>query len=313
MNDFDASLVAEEFGLSQPLSHSEIGKEGRGVFSMETTTATYLVKATENRDWLTFYAAVEQALNAAGVRQARLYRRPNGDLLSSSGHAVYELLPGESTDRLNHTQLHSTFRYLGKYNKALASIPCPPWLHSPNDPWQQAASPAFLVDELPSRLDGMSLPLQARGAAGDCLVFLAAHRDLIEHHRRQPIHGDIGPDNILFCGDEIAAIIDFTPQLGSPLYSLCQFQYWHSLFPSRSFELGQLRESLAIYKAENPSFSTDEVTLKATMVLAVAFRLFGPVMASSAGLGTHDEEAIVLRADLLAETLYTPFDAGIPD
>ena len=307
-NDFNATLVASEFGLSEALSHAEIGKQGRGVFSMATTEATYLVKATTNGNWLTLYATVEQSLNAAGIRQARLYSRANGELLSSSGHAVYELLPGGSPDRLNRAQLHSMFRYLGRYNMALASIPCPAWLHALDDPWQQAASPAFLIDELPSRLDGMDLPPSAQRCAEDCVDFLAVHRNLIEHDQRQLIHGDIGPDNILFAGDDIVAIIDFTPHFGSVLYSVCQFFYWHSLFPSRSLDLGQLRESLTIYKAENPSFSVDDKTPKATMVQAAAFRLFGPVMASAAGLNTYDEEAIVRRADLLADTLSTSFE-----
>ncbi len=313
MEAFDATVVAQEFGLGQPQTCNEIGEDGRGIMSMTTTAEAYVIKPTQNPDWLTLYSAVEQTLNTAGVRQARLYCRPSGDLLSDSGHAVYELLPGEPTDQLNPTQLRSTMHYLTKYNEALASIAVPRWLLALDDPWQRAASPEFLVEELPAKLDALDLPPQAQRSASDCLDFLATHRTSIERPKKQLIHGDIGPDNILFDGDEIVAVIDFTPQLGSELYSLCQFFYWHSVFPWDSdINLDQISDSLGIYEQESSSISVDEETLKATMVLAAAFRLFGPTMAMEEKLVAYPEAAIVKRADLLAQVLSASFAPAIP-
>jgi Ser/Thr protein kinase RdoA (MazF antagonist) len=306
-------LIVEEFGLGRLQSCEALGPKGRLTMLLTTDESAFVIKSADKREWLSLYSTVEQQLNAAGIRQARLHVRPDGSLLSTSGYAVYEHLPGEPIDHPTHAQLLSALRYLARYNQALARIPVPEWAFVLDDPWKRAADPDYLIDELASQLDSLRLSPPALATAGDCLNFLAGQRQVLRRSEKRLIHGDLGPGNLLFEEDEVVAVIDFTPQPGSELYSLCQFFYWHFLFLSDSgLRLDRIGLFLNGYRDAGQSLEVDEEALKVMMVLAAAFRLFGPSMAAAEGLASYSAEAITRRAELLAEVLSASFGTATP-
>ena len=304
-------LVAEEFGLGRLESCEPLGPKGDQTLLLITEKSAYVIKSTDRQESVSLYSTVEQRLNATGIRQARLHVRPDGSLLSTSGFAVYEHLPGESFDDLNSAQLFAASHHLARYNQALARIPVPDWCFVLDDPWKRASDPDYLIDELPSHLDSLRLSSPALSTAVACLHFLARQRHVIDRSEKRLIHGDLGPGNLLFDADEVVSVIDFTPQRGSELYSLCQFFYWHFLFRSNSgLRLDQIRLFLYEYGAAGRSLDVDAESLQSTMVLAAAFRLFGPAMAAAEGLVSYPIEAMARRAELLAEVLSTTFENG---
>jgi hypothetical protein len=137
-------LIVEEFGLGRLQSCEALGPKGRLTMLLTTDESAFVIKSADKREWLSLYSTVEQQLNAAGIRQARLHVRPDGSLLSTSGYAVYEHLPGEPIDHPTHAQLLSALRYLARYNQALARIPVPEWAFVLDDPWKRAADPGSL-------------------------------------------------------------------------------------------------------------------------------------------------------------------------
>ena len=305
-------IVAKEFGLGRLQSCEPLGPKGDQTMLLITDEAAYVIKSTDRREWLSLYSTVEQQLNAAGIRQARLHTRPDGSLLSTSGFAVYEHLPGESVGDPNSAQLLSAIRHLARYNQALARIPVPEWAFVLDDPWKRAADPDYLIDKLPSQLEALQLSPPTLSTAVDCLNFLAGQRHVFDRSERRLIHGDLGPGNLLFDADEVVSVIDFTPQRGSELYSLCQLFYWHFLFRSSSgLRLDQIRRFLEEYRAARQSLDLDAESLQSTLILAAAFRLFGPAMATAEGLASYSEQAISRRAELLAEVLSATFGTGI--
>ena len=65
------------------------------------------------------------------------------------------------------------------------------------------------------------------------------------------------------------------------------------------------------YRAAGRSLDVGAESLQSTLVLAAAFRFFGPAMAAAEGFASYPEESIARRARLLAEVLSATF-AGEP-
>ncbi len=299
-----AGVVAEEFGLGGYIRHDPIDGNRRDIVSLTTDRGKYVLKPAGNPAALQLYSDVERRLNATGVRQAQLFRKSNGSLTSSHGYAVYEWMEGVPSTRLTIGQLESTMAYLAEYNTALAEIPIPASMIALDDPWKQAASPKFIINELPSRFGSLDLNAVTRDTAEQCIEFLSSNRQVLDDLSMQLIHSDIGPGNILFVGDEVISIIDFTPQSAPELYSLCQFFYWQFLwFNGFKLDVDRVCLSLKLYGAERPELVVDESIVRVLFVLAAGFRLFGPLLAMAEGLSSYSQDAIEQRANLLSRIL----------
>jgi Ser/Thr protein kinase RdoA (MazF antagonist) len=61
----------------------------------------------------------------------------------------------------------------------------------------------------------------------------------------QLMHGDIGPDNVLMDGDDVIAIVDFTPLCQPVLFAVATAVYWYHIYGRRRLDLGGIRASLA--------------------------------------------------------------------
>jgi aminoglycoside phosphotransferase (APT) family kinase protein len=91
----------------------------------------------------------------------------------------------------------------------------------------QVTDPAYLIAELPGLVRHYGL---AAGPADAAIACLAEHRAALGRLPRQLVHGDIGPDNVLLDGEQVMAIIDFTPHVLPVLLAASTALYWYHVY-----------------------------------------------------------------------------------
>jgi aminoglycoside phosphotransferase (APT) family kinase protein len=325
-----AAQVAREFDLGAPTTTEPPRGGGAEVVKLSTSRGSFVVKPVYRvADW-ELYAVVERALNAQGVRQARLFRTPSGAVVSTTGHCVQEFLTGEMTERPSRRQTDQAMRHLAAYDQALATIPLPgAWpaertgdlpaertdarsADAPGDLadtlWTRVVSPSYLVDHLPRLVREHAPCWVDREVVAEALGLLAAAAPGIAALPRQLVHGDIGPDNVLYEGDEVKAIVDFTPFHESTLFSLASALYWFHVHPGRvgssgGVDVGALRASVAAYD-RGRALTSAEHTLVVPMVLREALRRVAtPIAGAEEFGGPVPEDATRRRYDAMVEVL----------
>lgn len=219
----DSSLltVAREFSLGAVLGASHLAGGGPEVFLLRTSQGSYVVKRPWNVEDVELYAVVERHLNAGGIRQARQLAAA-GAYVASTGQAVQELLPGRIVDPPSPAQTRHTLRHLRAYDAALASVAVPAWLTERDTIFTRVTRIDYLLSTLPSLLES---PRQL----APVFTTLENSATALEAQPKQLVHGDLGPDNVLVEGDEVVAIIDFTPFHDSVLLGLASATYFFQL------------------------------------------------------------------------------------
>ena len=102
---------------------------------------------------------------------------------------------------------------------------------------------------------------------------------------RQLVHGDIGPDNVLMDGDEVIAIIDFTPLCEPVLFAVATAVYWYHVHGRRQLDPGGIRASLDA-AAPRPWTATEREIWPAMLAREALRRLATPLaVAAEAGTG----------------------------
>ena len=105
----------------------------------------------------------------------------------------------------------------------------------------RVTDPDFLAGELPGLLSRYRLPGGDAAALGQ---YLGQSRSALAGLPRQLVHGDIGPDNVLMDGDEVIAIIDFTPLCEPVLFAVATAVYWYLVHGRRQLDPGGIRACL---------------------------------------------------------------------
>lgn len=245
----DVARVAEEFGLGAVLDAAPLPGGHRDVTRLTTGRGTFVVKPGYQTADLELYERVASALNQAGIRQARPLRTTAGALVSASGHAVQEFLPGRICLPPSAAQTTAVMRHLAGYHAALTKIPVSAVATPAETVWTRVAGARYLVRELPGLLRRHAPP----GRAGDRPVTaLLGHLERglprLCDLPRQLVHGDIGPDNVLMDGDTVVAIIDFTPLRQPVLFAVAGAVYWYHIHGQAEPDLDAIRASLAAHR-----------------------------------------------------------------
>jgi Ser/Thr protein kinase RdoA (MazF antagonist) len=295
--------VAREFDLGTPVATEPLRGGGEQVVKLTTPRGRFVVKpAYRVADW-ELYAVVEQVLNRRGVRQARLLRTRSGAVVSSSGHCVQEFLAGELVDRPNPRQAEQAMRHLAAYDEALATVRVPADLTTTDTVWTRVVSPEYLVQNLPRLLRDRAPDWVDREPVADALDLLAAAVPAMSRLRRQLIHGDVAPDNVLYDGAEVVAIVDFTPLHAPALFGLGTALYWYHVHPAGRLETDRIWAGVAAYDETRPLTATER-TLVVPMLLREALRRLATPLAVVEESGTQvPEEATRRRYDALLKVL----------
>lgn len=295
IGEHDLSQITEEFALGELLQLAVPPEGNAPARYLRTSRGEFLVKAGVNRDWAELYRIIEGTLNARSVRQARILPTRSGELVMEGGIAVFEWLPGRTVARPNDQQFLTHIDHLAAYNAALRQAPLAPCaaeeLRRPDGLWKKAASIEYLLECF--RLDpvALAISLSVEATAARALAALAQERSRLLSLPRQLIHSDIGPGNILFDGEQVISIIDFTPAYEPHLYSLCISLFWHCIFIEEDGP-AQTHIASAFHRyAQRHGLSPQEhACFFPLMLRAVAYRLFARLIARQEhGIGPNGE------------------------
>jgi Ser/Thr protein kinase RdoA (MazF antagonist) len=80
------------------------------------------------------------------------------------------------------------------------------------------------------------------------------------------VHGDIGPDNVLLDGEQVVAIIDFTPHLLPVLSAASTALYWYHVYGQSAISADSLAASRAAIGEVRPWAAAEEELWTAGLV-----------------------------------------------
>lgn len=239
--------VAREFGLGTPTGVEPLRGGSAPVVRLTTDRGCFVAKRFDRAWELELYAVVERALNARGVRQAKLLWTRSGAATGATGYSVQEWLPGAIADHPSPRASEALMRYLRAYDEALREIPVPPELDAEDNVWTRVVSPSFLLTRLAELFERHATPDLAIDPVLDALAVLEQAAPWMVTLPTQLVHGDHGPGNVLYAGEEVVAVVDFTPSRQPALFSVSTAAYWHHVYGSACTDLAQIEADLAAY------------------------------------------------------------------
>ncbi len=210
------------------------------------------------------------------MRQSKIIKAKHGLNITTEGIVLYEFIDGDIYKSLNQLQLQNAVKYIKKCNEALKTVPFNKDEIKARNHWDQARSIGFITEEFPKYLPEMNIESEDKRNISEAIRILTENNEKIAALQCQLIHADLGPDNIIFKGDEVISIIDFTPAYGHELYSLCQFIYWTYLWGNQSYHKEEIAEFYRLYSFNNIG---DEMEIFDLLLLkAVLYRIIGPFL-----------------------------------
>jgi Ser/Thr protein kinase RdoA (MazF antagonist) len=252
-----------------------------------TAGGSYVLKPAYRMADVELYAQVAAQLTARGIRQPRVEPTRSGGHVTSSGYFLQELLPGVSPSRPTPAQTAAAMRHVAAYHLALGELALG---YEPDHGsiWVRVTDPGFLLAELPGLLashglaDPASLPASPPGSppgspVDAALDYLRRSRPGLAALPRQLVHGDIGPDNFLMAGDDVVALIDFTPHWQPVLFAAATALYWFHVYGQPHVSAGQLRASMATMAELRPWTEAELALWPASLVLEALRRLATPL------------------------------------
>lgn len=172
-----------------------------------------------------------------------------GELLS-----LFPWVPGRTLSRgeVRETHVQQVGRALGRMHREGTSFP-------------DRRPGRYEPDEIFRRLDRVRVAAGSDPPLADAVAILGPELDELTDRRRAPlpeglIHGDLFIDNVLFCGDELSALLDFEQASWGRLaydvaVTLLAFGFGHS-----DFRPELVRAFLRSYAAERPLTKDERAT-----------------------------------------------------
>jgi Ser/Thr protein kinase RdoA (MazF antagonist) len=286
----DYQRVAAEFGLGPVLEASPLAGGRAGVVRLATARGQFVLKPTRSAAEARLCEQAALFLNAAGVRQAQFLRTSTGALISGSGHSAQEFLPGRICPHPTPAQTAAVMRHAGRYHAALAQVPI---ALEEETIFTQVTRPGFLVQALPGLVHRAGLPPGSREVTGRALSLLETSIPRMRTLAPQLVHGDIGPDNVLMDGDQVVAVIDFTPHALPVIFAIATAVYWYQVHGQPALDPAAIQASLdaAAYRPWTPA----ELITWPAMLLREALRRLATSLAVAEQAGTPVPAAAGVR------------------
>lgn len=277
--------IAREFGLGRVSDVTPLTDGHPEVVKVTTELGQFVIKPAYDRMQAELYARVAQALNQAGVRQARPLQSKTGALIGESGHSVQEFLPGQAHLDPTPEQTIAAMRHIGTYHAALGQVPVPSGLDAAGTLWTRVASPSYLIEHMPGLLKRSDLPAESQRHVATALGQIESHLEPIGQLPTQLVHGDIGPDNVLMNGNQVVALVDFTPFSKPVLFAIATAVYWYHLYRRPRLDLAAVRASVAA-TSERREWTSTETAAWPAMVAFEALRRLATVYAVAEETGS---------------------------
>lgn len=116
-------------------------------------------------------------------------------------------------------------RYLDGFLAALSDLPDP---GLPVSVWVEVTDPTWLANNALQLARRRSLA-EGSDAIEAATELVAARAEQFERLPHQLVHGDIGPDQFLWTGADVAALVDFTPFWETALFAVAGALYWFDI------------------------------------------------------------------------------------
>jgi Ser/Thr protein kinase RdoA (MazF antagonist) len=134
----------------------------------------------------------------------------------------------------------------------------------------------------------------AGGRAGVVRLTTAAFLPQMRQLPVQVVHGDIGPDNVLMDGDEVVAVIDFTPFAEPVLFAIATALYWYHVHGQAALDCRAVRASFAA-AGQQRVWSGTEAASWPVMLLREALRRLATPLALAGEPGSPVPAAFTTR------------------
>jgi Ser/Thr protein kinase RdoA (MazF antagonist) len=266
-----------------------------------TSTGIYLLKPVWRRADIAVLAELA-ALCPDGIRQPEIIRTRSGQLVSPAGYFLQEFLAGELELEPSGAQVRAVMRAVGSLHVALGRLAVG-YEPDRDSVFVQVTDPGFLIAELPGLLRHHGLATEPAGTAIACL---AEHQAALGALPRQLVHGDIGPDNVLLDGEQVVAIIDFTPHLLPVLLAASTALYWYHIYGQPTWSAADLAASRAAMAQTRPWPAAEEELWAAGLVWE-ALRRVATTLELARRAGTDPGPATGVRmAAVEAITTFIP-------
>jgi Ser/Thr protein kinase RdoA (MazF antagonist) len=286
------------YDLGAVLSLDRLPAGHPAVRKVTTTAGTYLLKPAGRRADIELLAELP-ALRAHGVRQPEIIRTGAGRLTSPDGYFLQEYLPGRLEMNPSGAQTLAVMRAVGRLHAALGQRPA---CYEPDldSIFVRVTDPGFLIAELPGLLRHYGMATAPLSLA---IARLADHQAAVGALPRQLVHGDIGPDNVLLDGEQVVAIIDFTPHVLPVLFAASTALYWYHVHGQRAVPAAALAASRDAMADVRP-WSAAEDELWAVGLLWEGLRRLATTLELARSAGADPGPAAAARLDAI-EALAT--------
>lgn len=213
-----------------------------------TARGTYLLKPAYRVADIELEAEVARLLADRGIRQPRIIPTATGPVVTTSGYVLREYLPGSTPRAPARAQVSAAMRHLATVHLALGDLRLG-YLPDRSSPFVRVTSPDYLVTELPDLLTRYGLgddltALAVRYLSRSCPGLAALPRQLV--------HGDVGPDNVVMTGNDVVALIDFTPHVQPVLFAATTALYWYHVYGRQQLRTDPVRASLVAMAEVRP-------------------------------------------------------------
>jgi len=245
-----------------------------------TDDGSFVFKHAGRLDFVQAYEKAAQALRAQGLIAARLCRTKVGSFLTEQGFSLTEYIAGDTPESFTDSQFREAVLYISRFNRALRGVPFGATELLAVNVWDKVKSTDFLCDNINNVLDGCEFSPHDRQFLSDAGKLLVENRNFLQSSRKQLIHTDLGPGNIVFSDGRVRTIIDFTPEYENELYSLAQFLFWTCLWKGEASTAAN-KVLLAINAYDEADHQQDvgcAEHLFIYLLKACLFRTFGPVL-----------------------------------
>jgi len=249
----------------------------------------FLLKPAPRRADVALLADLRR-LAADGIRQPAIIATTAGELVSPDGYFLQEYLPGEPELHPSAMQTRAVMRATGHLHAALGRLAVE-YEPDRDSLFVRVTDPGFLTAELPGLLRHYRMASRATSIA---IAVLTERQGALRALPRQLVHGDIGPDNVLLDGDQVVAIIDFTPHVLPVMLAASTALYWYHVYEQPAVSPADLAASRTALADARP-WTAAEDDLHAAGLVWESLRRVATTLEQARRAGTEPAPAIAAR------------------
>lgn len=190
----------------------------------------FIAKVGNKEYELRLYDRVQKNVENIGIMQPRIVQTLSGNLISENGLVLFEYIKGETHKFVTNSFELKVVEAIYEYNQQLKNIPFNLSEFEVQNDWDRIKSLEYICNEADDVILDLLIDDAWKYILIESIGVLSGEKERLLALDKQIIHSDLGADNFIFSGNEVIAVIDFTPCINNELYALAQFVYWNYLW-----------------------------------------------------------------------------------